>query len=364
MKKESIIVALIILVVLGIATFLALKDYYGHQDPEAVSIGAILPLTGDAAWYGNSLKKGLDVALDGYDVKLIYEDSKGEPKTAVSAVNKLVDVDRVEILVGDMFSNTTMAIMPIASKNGILLLTPTASSSEISEKGETTFRLYPSETEEGGQLFSFSNAFLPDKKGTVIVVNEDAMLKVAKIINQNDDKQIIEYTNGLVDFTPIIQKIDKNTEVVFLIGYFEENVRLIKRSIEMKKDYTFIGLSTLYSPQLSASLGNIKTPLYLSAPKSSLDTTNLYTADFILKYRSAYDEDPDIWAGYGYDTGNILLKVIKDAKEKGTGYVDEMYNIKDFDGATGVTTINKDRSIDKSMDMVEYADGEFKTVTY
>ena len=364
MKKKLIVIALLALVVFVCAFLLVIKKHNCQHDEEIVTIGAILPLTGDAAWYGTSLKQGLDIAFDGYNVRLYYEDSKGEPKTAVNAVNKLIDVDKVDLLIGDMFSNTTMAIMPIASKHNILLLTPTASSSEISEKGETTFRLYPSEAEEGNKLFSFSNDFFPRKEGCIIVVNEDAMLKVAGVINQNNDKQIIEYGKGVVDFTPIIQKIEKSVEVVFLIGYFEENVRLIKRSIEMKKEFTFIGLSTLYSPQLNASLGNIKMSLYLSAPKSSLDTTNLYTSEFIRKYRSAYKEDPDIWAGYGYDAGNILLKIIKEAKEKGTTYVEEMYNIIDFDGVTGITTINKDRSINKSMDMVEYADGEFKIINY
>lgn len=366
MRKKTITISLIVLaVVLGIL-FCVVQNQNRKNDNNkgAITIGAILPLTGNAASYGTSLKRGLDIAFNESDVRLYYEDSKGDPKTAVNAVNKLINVDKVELLIGDMFTNTTMAIVPIASKNNILLLTPTASSSEISEKGKTAFRLYPSEAEEGEELYSFSNKLFPDKKGSIIVVNENAMLKVAKVINKNNNKQIIEYSKGLVDFTPIIQKIDKNTEVVFLIGYFEENVRLIKQSIEMKKKFSFIGLSTLYTPQLSSTLGIINVPVFISAPKSSLDTTNSNTADYIQKFRLKYKDNPDIWSGYGYDAGNIILKIIKDSKENKTSYIDEMYNIVGYEGVTGTTTINKDRSINKSMDMVEYADGKFNSINY
>lgn len=362
MKKIKIIIAFIALsVVVGLLFWAVQKN---NKKEKPTTIGVILPLTGDAASYGVSLMKGLDIAFDGNDVKIIYEDSKGEPKTAVNAINKLINIDKADLLIGDMFTNTTMAIAPIAARNNILLLTPTASSSEITNKGETTFRLYPSEEEEGGLLFSFSEKVYYGKKGTVIVVNEDAMLKVANIINRNEDKQIIEYSKGLVDFTPIVQKIDKNTEVVFLIGYFEENVQLIKRSIEMNRVFSFIGLSTLYTPQLNTILGNIKSEIYISAPKTSFDTTNVFTADFIKKYRSVYNEAPDIWAGYGYDAGSIMYKVIKSSKERSTSFIREMYNINNFDGVTGLTTMNKDRSITKSMDIVEYADGKFSAINY
>lgn len=363
MKKTKIVIALITLSAVVGLLFWAVQTNSSNKKEKPTTVGVILPLTGDAASYGVSLMKGLDIAFDD-DVRIIYEDSKGEPKTAVNAVNKLIAIDKVDILIGDMFSNTTMAIAPIAARNNILLLTPTASSSEITNKGKTTFRLYPSEDEEGGSLYSFSQNMFYNKKGTIIVVNEDAMLKVANIINQSSDKQVIEYSKGMTDFTPIVQKIDKNTEVVFLIGYFEENAQLVKRSIEMNKAFSFVGLSTLYTPQLSSTLGNIKSEIYISAPKTSFDTTNVFTAGFIKKYRSVYNEAPDIWAGYGYDAGSIMYKVIKSSKEKNSSYISEMYNIINFDGVTGLTTINKDRSITKSMDIVEYADGKFSAINY
>lgn len=365
MKKKNLFITVIALAVLcGACLMFFFKGSGDSDNGNTITIGAIMPLTGDAASYGISLKKGLEIAFEGSGIRVIYEDSKGESKTAVNSINKLIDLDKVKILIGDMFTNTTMAIMPIADKNNILLLSPTASSSEITKKSKTTFRLYPSEEEEGGKLYTFSQKKFYGKRGTIVVVNENAMQKVAGIINQNKDKQIIEYSKGMTDFTPIIQKVDKNAEVVFLIGYFDDNTRFIKQSIELKRKYSFIGLSTLYTPQLIATLGNIESPIYLSAPKLSLDKTNSLTMGFVQQFQSKYNIEPDIWAGYGYDAGKITLKIIEMAQKNGTNYISEMYNINNYDGVTGVTTINNDRSINKTMDIVKYADGKFSTTIY
>lgn len=325
---------------------------------QTVKVGVILPLSGDAAAYGTSLKKGLDVSI-GNGIELVYEDSKGEPKTAVSSINKLINVDKVDIVIGDMFTNTTLAINPIANKNNILLLTPTASYSEISEQSSTTFRLYPSEKEEGTLLHDFAQLKFPEGNGAILVVNEDAMLNVANLINGDNTMQVIEYNKGILDVTPIVEKINKNVEVLFLIGYFDENVQLIKKSIDLKKVYNFIGLSTMYTPQLANVLGNIGCNLFMSAPKGGFDENETVASEFIHLYKSSYNESPDIWAGYGFDSGRIISTIIKNSKENGSNYISEMYNIKEFGGVTGVTTINKDRSISKSMDIIEYANGKF-----
>ena len=45
----------------------------------------------------------------GIDFEIIYEDSKAQPQQAVSAINKLVSADKVHIIIGDMFTSTTLA---------------------------------------------------------------------------------------------------------------------------------------------------------------------------------------------------------------------------------------------------------------
>lgn len=357
MKKKTVLLLLLIVVVAVGGYFLWKGE---TTKSNKIKVGVILPLTGDAAVYGKSLKNGLDIAVNEKNIELIYEDSKGDPKTAVNSMNKLISIDKVQMVIGDMFTNTTLAINPIADRNGILLLTPTASFSEISEKSRTTFRLYPSEKEEANLLFSFYQKNLKDERSAILVVNEDAMLKVANIINKCKDKQVIEYSKGVTDFKPILSKLNKDIKILFVIGYFEESSLIIKQSVETKRDFTFIGLSTLYTPQLDAFLGNIRSDIYLSAPYFSLDSTSVYIKEFEKEYLAKFNKNPDIWSGYGYDAGKIVERLIINSQKNRTDFISEMYNIKNFNGITGEITINKDRSISKAMNVIKYIDGHFE----
>jgi len=144
MNKNKIIwlIAIIALVSVLLVYF---KFNQTTEKIETVKIGIILPLTGDAGNYGKSLKEGIitaDLLLSdslGFNVQIIYEDSKAEPQQAVSAMNKLISADKVSSVIGDMFTSTTLAIAPIAEKNNILLLSPTGSSNEISKGKKQVF---------------------------------------------------------------------------------------------------------------------------------------------------------------------------------------------------------------------------------
>ena len=63
------------------------------------------------------MKQGFDLAFaSDTSIKLKYEDSKFDLTTAVTAINKLISVDKVKIVLGEVASGVTMAIAPIAEK--------------------------------------------------------------------------------------------------------------------------------------------------------------------------------------------------------------------------------------------------------
>ena len=119
-KKTWAAIAIIALLMpVGIIVFKAVTR---QGQANIVKIGAILPLTGDAAQYGKACRCGMDLAVKqlnaqggvlGKTLCIIYEDSQAVPSTAVSAINKLIAVDGVKLIIGDMFSSPTLAIAPI-----------------------------------------------------------------------------------------------------------------------------------------------------------------------------------------------------------------------------------------------------------
>ena len=150
-------------------------------EEKVVKIGAILPLTGDAAKYGESAKEGIELAIKeinaeggvkGHKIEIIYEDSQGLPTTGVSAFQKLITSNRVPAVIGGLFSSVTLAIAPIANREHVVVLSPTSSAPAITKAGDYIFRNCASDIFEGKIMaeaarktpVSYTHLTLPTKR--------------------------------------------------------------------------------------------------------------------------------------------------------------------------------------------------------
>ena len=100
-----------------------------EKKDEVIKIGAVLLLSGGNALWGENARKAIDLIIkdvnnkkdiNGKMVKVIYEDSKGDPKEAVSALKKLIEINNVPAVLGDMLSATTLAMAPLANQNKVI----------------------------------------------------------------------------------------------------------------------------------------------------------------------------------------------------------------------------------------------------
>ncbi len=112
---------------LSFAFFLFFPLILSAQDK--LSIGAIYPLTGPAAHLGESNKRGASLAvkhfnenggINGKVLQLIIEDSKSDPKTGVSAFQKLTSVNKVPAVLTTLTS-VAMSVRPIAERTKTVL---------------------------------------------------------------------------------------------------------------------------------------------------------------------------------------------------------------------------------------------------
>jgi branched-chain amino acid transport system substrate-binding protein len=151
-----------------------------EKKEKEIKIGAILPLTGSAAPYGQNAQRGILLALDeinakggikGIKVEVIFEDSKTDPKEAVTALQKLEQVNKIRYIIGDINSAGVLAMAPIAEHDHILLLSPGASNPKISDAGEYIFRNWHSDALEGEVDADFAHNRLHWKKIAVLYVN-------------------------------------------------------------------------------------------------------------------------------------------------------------------------------------------------
>ena len=92
-----------------IASVMVFSFGCAKKEEKEIKIGAVLSLTGKGAKYGEAIKRGIDLALEEVNsepnrkakIKVVYEDSLSEPQKAVSAFNKLIEIDKVPVVISE-----------------------------------------------------------------------------------------------------------------------------------------------------------------------------------------------------------------------------------------------------------------------
>jgi len=99
------------------------------QSAAQYRVGALNPITGAGGPYGAGMLAGIKLAIDevnaqggagGRMLSLVAEDSQTKADAAVLAVKKLIEVNKVDAVVGMWASAVTLAVMPIASQAQVI----------------------------------------------------------------------------------------------------------------------------------------------------------------------------------------------------------------------------------------------------
>lgn len=115
--------------VLILAILPVIPAHAGPASTKPIKVGAILMLTGPAAAAGRDLTRGIELAfdqvgwkIDGRKIKLIREDSGGRPDVNLEKAKKLVQADRVDVILGPLESSGQIAVAPYIVRNNVPML--------------------------------------------------------------------------------------------------------------------------------------------------------------------------------------------------------------------------------------------------
>ena len=304
---------------------LALMALSCSKKDETIKIGVILPLTGELASFGKTVLNGIELAVDDYNannkslqVNLVIEDSKATPTVAVNAFNKLIDVDKVKIVIGDLTSGATLAMAPIAQKNKILLMSPTASNPALSQSGEYFFRVWPSDNYSGFVAASYSFKELGKRKAAIIYINNDYGLGLKEVFDSTFTAMggavlLSEaYTQDRIDFKNILTKIKKSgADLIYVPGHPYGIASVAKQSIEIGFKITLMSDVAAEDKEFIPLAGNAAEGLYFVTPAFDVNSKDSSIASFVSEYEKRYTEMPDIHAVKGYEAVSVPLEGIK-----------------------------------------------------
>src|SRR3954447_15321924 len=122
-------------------SLLALAVSPALAQQQSVKIGFISTFSGPAAAIGNDMRNAFELALDhhgrkigGLPVEVIYEDDQIKPEVGVQKTQKLIESDKVDFIVGYIWSNVLLAsLKPIVDSKTFLVITNAGASQVAGE---------------------------------------------------------------------------------------------------------------------------------------------------------------------------------------------------------------------------------------
>jgi branched-chain amino acid transport system substrate-binding protein len=363
MRNNSLLYAIVaILVVLGGIYFWTKGEIGVPQESGPIVIGGLAPLTGDAAAYGvpDQQAKELAVAeinaaggVGGRELKIVWEDGKCNGTDATTAVQKLLNIDQVEVILGGSCSGETLAAATLTQQARVLLLSALSTSPDITEAGDLVYRMYPSDAFAGKMLAVYAARELQAASAAVISENTDFSQGLRKAFVQGfiDEKKNIvfdeAFNTGETDFRTLLVKLRAaNPAAVYVDTQTIAPAELIlKQMKELGIKAVVFGTDPLLDRAAVAKNPTLFEGIVL--PEVDLDETNAKTAAFIEAYKAKYGVEPE-FPGYlaaSYDSVYLLaeaMKAVGTDPEAVAAYFSD--SVADWQGAIG--TFNFDENGD------------------
>ncbi|MFZ4702031.1 MAG: ABC transporter substrate-binding protein, partial [Candidatus Methylumidiphilus sp.] len=217
------------------------------EKQQILRIAAVLPLTGPAAQIGTWQKNGIELALthinselskDHKTIQVEYEDSSGDSKTGVSALQRLLALNKM-IAVLSSLSNVSNAILPITSRVSLPTVLLSVSYPTITDDNPWAVRCHLGSEEEAQAMVNyllttniknFSLAYVNDDFG----VGAAQSLKEFAISNKLQISIMEPYEKTATDLRVLASKLIRDQpRAIYVVGYVKSSVLLIKQLREL-----------------------------------------------------------------------------------------------------------------------------------
>jgi branched-chain amino acid transport system substrate-binding protein len=328
LKHTAVIAALGMVATLGAAPALAQKA----PPPQGVSateitLGSIQDLSGPIAGFGKQVRFGMMLAVDeineqgginGRKLKLVIEDSAYDPKKAVLAAQKLVNQDKIFIMLGHIGTAHNMAAMPVQFEKNVINFFPITAAREMYEpfhKLKYSFAAtyfdqmriaVPKMVKDKGAK-KVCTMYQDDDFGLEVLKGGEAGLKTIGM----DFVEKTSYKRGATDFSSQVSKMQASgCDLIVLGTIIRETIGAIGTARKLGYNPTFLASSAGYTDLIHKLGGKAMDGLY-----ATMTVQNPYTDEqsqpirfWANKYKTKFNEDPAVFSVYGYSIVDAFAK--------------------------------------------------------
>ena len=321
------------------------------DEPEPYRIGVMESLTGPGETYGTVAVRAKTMALDeinaaggigGRPLELVVEDSKCGAQDAISAYQKLTDVEGVKIILGTSCSGAMLGVAPLAEADGVVLFSGLASNPDIADAGDYIFRTQISDIEVG---LTTGDTLWADGVRALATITEETdyaegvrRTSVAQFEARGGRVVAAErFASDTTDFrTPLTKLFAADPDALHIAPQSEFAAgTIVKQARELGYDGPIYGETITVGATALDIAGDAATGL--KAITAAADPENAKAQEVLAGFRERYDYITLPWhLGSAYDTVYIAAACLERTgdDQDADGFRDCLYDIT-WSGAIG-----------------------------
>jgi branched-chain amino acid transport system substrate-binding protein len=341
-KNQKIWIAIAIFVVI----FIGWRVYEGRQQGDTIKIGALLSLSGNGAAWGQNAQKAIALATEeinsrggihGKQIQMIYEDTAGDAKQAVSAYQELVSVDHATAILGPLTQTETASIVPLINQDNIPVLAPAFAplQNRINLKNPLMVWMDPSTEAARMAQYVFDQGMR--KVGVVGTLDSwentvsTAFAQKFQALGGTITKEEIVQPDVADVKLPITEIVATRPQAIFLGTYYQ-----FVHATKSLHDLGYQGKQ--YSIEVDDYLAG---QVYGWTQGLQFIAPDFYINDFVTAFKDKYGVAPGMPAGQSFDATNILFSFLSQSENR-NDILRMMENFHQYNGVSGELQITSD----------------------
>ena len=299
-----------------LVTFFFFPSLLPAQEREPIRIGMISPLSGTYAQPGVDMSNGASYYLEkigytmaGRKVEFIVEDEEASPSVALTKARKLVELNKINVLVGPLLTNSAYAVGPYQeSKRVPTLIFAAADDLTQRKRGNWSVRTTMSSSQPMHPFGEYAYKVLGLRKVAVVAADYAFGWEVVggfqKTFEDAGGKilQKIWYPINAADFSPYLTQIHKDAEAMFSMFGGKSAIVLNKQFQEygLKDRMLSIGLAQIADESILPTMGDEAIGIITGGNYSGVLDTPI-NKELVKGYRVKYGKVPSLFSEMSYD---------------------------------------------------------------
>lgn len=320
-----------------------------------ITLGAVLPLTGNSASIGQDQQRGIELAVAeinagdgvlGKKLVVASEDSEGRADAAIQAAQKLVNVDKVPAVIGEYSSGNTIPMQQFLAEQGVVGVNPGSSSADVRNTGDLQFSVIGDELKAG--VFTAEHLYEEGHRSISILAPNNAYgTGVSEAVGDSFEElggtvnDTVIFNEGQADYRQELSRLEDSAPDAYVVTMYSQDGAVINREM-FEAGMTDSSIFAIY---LSMTTADSDPTAVEGHEGMDVLTSEAGHDDYADQYESIFGESfSSSFNGYAYDAVKMLAEAINTAgSEDPQAIADALMEISQgYEGVTGPIEFDAD----------------------